>query len=568
MDSDELLLLQAFEDADRPPAPSGSLNLQTVSVAMLDLRQLRSHEKTVCEQSQQKVTNVSTSTPITAQPKLSTCRASTTHAVSESAPFTTEQPEAQQGQGQRDESGERAEDAVHESPHERDEQQGANPPSISMPGSKPAVSPTATALTIQEQAGGGTSIPDHAGPTPPHPRRVRHADSIHLRERQSRTPIATLDGRSGTSTAVWDECERWLLRSSSAASTRSGALLTFWYFSAPETGVAFFPPAGLTLATLLLTPRRTWPLWLAAVAVAEIWIDLAHGQTLFMAVGFATANVAEPLVGASLFLIGMKRQGIAPRRDLARYVVCAVAVGPFDRRHDRRLGRRDRRQREPSRRRRPSGGSATRSACSWSRLPCSRGSAATSTRPRPGFPRRSASPCSRSPLTVIPAIHFDGSFTYMVAGVLMLAALRGGPFGVGVSGFAVGFAASWVVATGHAHALLTVVAPHDALVDTQLFIGVTILVALTLAVEVVERTRAEHALAGAETARIRAEFEASRSRRGRAEPDRARDARHRRARTQRDDPLGGRRPSSSRHRRSRGEAVAGDRRGGRPRCFS
>ena len=70
-------------------------------------------------------------------------------------------------------------------------------------------------------------------------------------------------------------------------------------------------------------------------------------------------------------------------------------------------------------------------------------------------------------LTIIPAIYLKGSFTYMVAGVLMLSALRGGPFGVGISGLAVGFAASWVVATGHAHALLTVVAPHDALVDTQ-----------------------------------------------------------------------------------------------------
>src|SRR4029079_16782552 len=104
-------------------------------------------------------------------------------------------------------------------------------------------------------------------------------------------------------------------------------------------------------------------------------------------------------------------------------------------------------------------------------------------------------------LTIIPAIYLKGSFTYMVAGVLMLSALRGGPFGVGISGLAVGFAASWVVATGHAHALLTVVAPHDALVDTQLFVGVTILVALPLAVEVAERTRAERALAGAETAR-------------------------------------------------------------------
>src|SRR4051812_32860185 len=75
-----------------------------------------------------------------------------------------------------------------------------------------------------------------------------------------------------------------------------GALLTFWYFHAPEKGVAFFPPAGLTVATLLLTRRRMWPLWLAAVAVAEIAVDLTHGQSIVMAAGFAAANVVEPLV--------------------------------------------------------------------------------------------------------------------------------------------------------------------------------------------------------------------------------------------------------------------------------
>jgi integral membrane sensor domain MASE1 len=66
--------------------------------------------------------------------------------------------------------------------------------------------------------------------------------------------------------------------------------------SAPETGVAFFPPAGLTVAVLLLTPRRRWPLWLAAVAVAEIWIDLAHGQTVFMAAGFGGLHIGFGLV--------------------------------------------------------------------------------------------------------------------------------------------------------------------------------------------------------------------------------------------------------------------------------
>jgi signal transduction histidine kinase len=289
-----------------------------------------------------------------------------------------------------------------------------------------------------------------------------------------------------------------------------GALLTFWYLSAPETGVAFFPPAGLTLAALLMTPRRSWPLWLAAVAVAEIWIDLAHGQTIPMASGFAAANIAEPLIGASLFLIFMKRQGTAPRRDLVRYIVCAVAIGPF-------IGA-------------MIGGStatlfgtasfASTSAKWW--LGDALGVLVVAT-PILAWKRRHFYPIKAGlpetigiallaiALTVIPSIFFKGSFTYMVAGVLMLAALRGGPFGVGISGFAVGFAASWVVATGHAHALLTVVSPNDALVDTQLFIGVTILVALTLAVEVAERTRAERALAGAETARIRAEFAAARA---------------------------------------------------------
>ena len=115
----------------------------------------------------------------------------------------------------------------------------------------------------------------------------------------------------------------------SAAPTRSLALLTFWYFSNPQSGVVFFPSAGLTLAALLLTRRRTWPLWLAAVAVAEISIDLAHGQTLFMAVGFATANVVEPLVAATLISGSKNHLDAAPRRYLLRYVACAVIIGPL-----------------------------------------------------------------------------------------------------------------------------------------------------------------------------------------------------------------------------------------------
>src|SRR4051812_126433 len=70
-----------------------------------------------------------------------------------------------------------------------------------------------------------------------------------------------------------------------------GALLPFWYLTSPEAGAAFFPSAGLALAALSLTPRRTWPLWLTVVAVAEVTVDLTHGQSVGMALGFAAANV-------------------------------------------------------------------------------------------------------------------------------------------------------------------------------------------------------------------------------------------------------------------------------------
>src|SRR5512135_2943071 len=74
-----------------------------------------------------------------------------------------------------------------------------------------------------------------------------------------------------------------------------GALSTIWLFSDYAPGTVFFPSAGLTVAALLLTPRRWWPVILVAVATAEITVDLSQGQTTVMALGFALANVVEPV---------------------------------------------------------------------------------------------------------------------------------------------------------------------------------------------------------------------------------------------------------------------------------
>src|SRR5215510_2371282 len=97
-----------------------------------------------------------------------------------------------------------------------------------------------------------------------------------------------------------------------AALYTMGALVTYWYLTPDGASASFFPPAGLTLATLLLAPRRTWPLWLATVAATEITIDLARHTTGFMAFGYATANVVEPLIGATLMIAIARR---APRTE-------------------------------------------------------------------------------------------------------------------------------------------------------------------------------------------------------------------------------------------------------------
>ena len=106
-----------------------------------------------------------------------------------------------------------------------------------------------------------------------------------------------------------------------------GAELSWQSFSS---GAAFgFPPAGITVAALLLTERRRWPAVIAAIVVAEISVDLQHHVTPLVALGSAAANVVEPVVGASCVrrwcggLPDLTRRG-----DLLRFIAGAALLGP------------------------------------------------------------------------------------------------------------------------------------------------------------------------------------------------------------------------------------------------
>ena len=98
---------------------------------------------------------------------------------------------------------------------------------------------------------------------------------------------------------------------------------------------------------------------------------------------------------------------------------------------------------------------------------------------------------------------------YAVLPVLVWAAFRGGVRAVSLAGVGVAFAADWAAVTGRASELIAGGTPAERLLYVQLFLGVTVLASLMMAVEVAERRRAERAERRAEAELIRTELAAA-----------------------------------------------------------
>jgi serine phosphatase RsbU (regulator of sigma subunit)/integral membrane sensor domain MASE1 len=114
-----------------------------------------------------------------------------------------------------------------------------------------------------------------------------------------------------------------------AAAYAAGAFLSWQSFGA-GVGPAFFPPAGVTVAAMLLTPRSRWGVIVAAIFAAELAVDLYYGVGVGSASGFALANSVEPAVGASLAWTACKgTPDLRVRTDLAKFVVAACLAGPL-----------------------------------------------------------------------------------------------------------------------------------------------------------------------------------------------------------------------------------------------
>ena len=110
----------------------------------------------------------------------------------------------------------------------------------------------------------------------------------------------------------------------------AGAQLAVTGFGASELGPAFYPPAGITVAAMLLTRRALWPVVIAATIFGESAVDLYAVYEPTAIAGYVLANSVEPLVGASVVLALCKGvPDLRQRKDLFLFVAGACLAGPI-----------------------------------------------------------------------------------------------------------------------------------------------------------------------------------------------------------------------------------------------
>jgi integral membrane sensor domain MASE1 len=120
----------------------------------------------------------------------------------------------------------------------------------------------------------------------------------------------------------------WPLGVAIAIVYAAGSWVAYEFFHASSAGAVLFPPAGVSFAALVVSPRSRWPGVLCVIASAEFLVDLAQGQRLRLVLGFVLANTAEPFFGALLFRRHFDAH-LVRRRDLLGFICTGAVAGPF-----------------------------------------------------------------------------------------------------------------------------------------------------------------------------------------------------------------------------------------------
>lgn len=272
-----------------------------------------------------------------------------------------------------------------------------------------------------------------------------------------------------------------------AVAYAAGAVLSWQSFGADITP-AFFPPAGVTVALMLLTPRSRWPVILAAIVAAELAVDVSYGVGVPTALGYAFANSVEPVIGASLVLAWCKGvPNLAKRRDLAKFLVGACVAGPL------------------------AGGliggavSAISNDTTWVTAAAHWWAgdgigALVVGAPILLWPRQAYKLRSRLPETVVvlggtaaltlAALWWQAPLALPLLPVMVWAALRLDVIGAALAGAVAAFTVNYMTGTGHGAFRELDLAQPVRLAATQVFIAVMVLVAMLIAQEAAGRVAA------------------------------------------------------------------------------
>ena len=108
-----------------------------------------------------------------------------------------------------------------------------------------------------------------------------------------------------------------------AAAYFAGALLGSRLSLSPGNFANFWPPSGIFVAVLLVSQRRRWPVLVAAAVMANICFDLWNGKHWGVTLLFPVANSLEALLGAWLVL---RCTGGKPALATVRDVTCLVVL--------------------------------------------------------------------------------------------------------------------------------------------------------------------------------------------------------------------------------------------------
>jgi PAS domain S-box-containing protein len=255
----------------------------------------------------------------------------------------------------------------------------------------------------------------------------------------------------------------------------------------PAIGVTFFPASGVTVAALLVSPRRLWPVVLAATYASEFLSHVALGEAVVNWFGLSFADTVSPLVAASLVLAVLgTRPRLSQRRDLAVFVVCAGIGGPLV---GALIGPEIARMHAVN-------GTYLATAARWatgdslgvlivgafllSWLTESRWPA------RPSHPIAEAAALSAAVVGIGWLAFWTSTPIYLVIPLLGWAALRFGVRGAATAGLAITALAEWAIIDGH-HQFASIASSGagDGWL-LQLFLAVVILTALVLAAQVGE----------------------------------------------------------------------------------